>query len=293
MKSGFHRGWLSYKGGWIAVLSGLAGLAVYFGVYNFLDPRGTVNCYQRVIESLDDIGIVIGVFVTLFGAGFAFQNRNKLLSIIVSSHKFPNSGRKFNQSKEKVKVLILPISNNFKNLVSEWLIYYLEPNEVHFLLSKDEDTLDKARKIVRTFENLPKNKGTKRKPTVFKFNIDFYPKNILSEGFVFGRNNCNFSDLNAVRKRVMEVYKTCTGKIDKGDFELKNIFFDTTNGRVITSLGGFIVAEETGISSIYVNPSGVENLITKDKDGKEKKTPIIKHYTNEKEAKIIFVSDHS
>ena len=211
-------------------------LYVFLGIIGFfvvaLIPWFSL-CYisETFIVKLDQAGILLGYFLSCLSVviGVYAWIRRKDIKKWFSRSKFQNVGEPFDVPEKNVEAIIIPVSPHKEQ--PEWILRWLKPKHVSFLYSAKSQAT--AEELANEFSRPP-------------FNIEFYPNAKDIELGKYMIENVDKPELSKI-----QVQMFIARLIDMG-IAANKIFIDTTAGTVPMSIGAFQMAEEMGISSIYV-----------------------------------------
>lgn len=194
--------------------------ATYFG--KSIEPLSK-QIYSTIIIS-EFLKTTIEISILIFG----FIKRKAILNWIVSrlrARDFKGTGENFDHIEKRVRGIVIPVSRREQ---PEWIIRHLRPECVAFLyteLSKDD-----ALELTREFASDVKFYHTARQ---------------IEEMIDMIKNPDDPLESKNLSKKFIQWFK------NEGIDE-KNIFIDTTGGKVPMSIGAFQAAEEMNVSSIYI-----------------------------------------
>lgn len=224
-----------------AAIAGLIYLiAIHFG--HSLEPfskkiYSTIIVTEYVITAFEISIIVVGIF-----------KRNAIMNWIAGHLKtrdFKGTGENFDYIEKRVRGIVIPVSRKEQ---PEWIIRHLKPEYVAFLytdLSKEY-----ALELTREFSD------------VVKF---YHTAKQIEEKLDMIKNPDDPLESKNVAKKFIQWLK-------KEGINEKNIFIDTTGGKVPMSIGAFQAAEEMNVSSIYI--VGKDRGIIRNPEIKEHGEPI-------------------
>lgn len=161
------------------------------------------------------------------------------------SKNFLGTGENFDDISQKVRGIIIPVSRRQQ---PEWIIRHLKPEYVAFLYT--ERSKKDALELTLEFGN--------------KVHFIHTAKEIEA-GIDMIKNPNDPLEVKQLTKKFIS-------KLLKLDIDKRNIFVDTTGGKVPMSIGAFQAAEESGVSSLYI--IGTNQDIISDPTVKEQGKPI-------------------
>ena len=150
---------------------------------------------------------------------------------------------------ENVEAAVIPVSPRKEQ--PEWILRWLKPKHVSFLYSEKSQKM--AKELADEFSHPP-------------FNIEFYPN---AKDIELGKYMVESADKPELSKGQVQVL---INRFLDLEIPTDKIFIDTTAGTVPMSIGAFQMAEEMGVSSIYV--VGTQNRFIKDPKKRSHGNPV-------------------
>jgi hypothetical protein len=208
---------------------------------------------EAIFQRLDRGATAMGFFVTCLTISLAtvgWFRRQDLRRWLRHSH-FESVGAPFKIPEEKVDSIVIPVSRREQ---PEWILKWLKPNYASFIYTGQSraDAVQLAKDFAES--------------------TTFFPS---VEDIEEGLYQLNHPDDPEESKRLVTEF--LHRFLNRGT-RLREIFVDTTGGKVPMSIGAFQAAEEMGVSSIYV--VGTAN-------------GLIRNPQDRNDGQPVFMSDHS
>ncbi|MCX7991562.1 MAG: hypothetical protein N2999_05975 [Proteobacteria bacterium] len=190
---------------------------------------------EAVKTSLEISGIILGVV-------YRKDIKNWLYKAF--SHRYESTGDDFPFFDNRVEAIIIPVSRIQQ---PEWIINFIKPKYVSFVYTTSNESKNAVKELIRKFRD--------------KVKFEFAEQDVDDEKFII-------KDPDDPKKTKLLVKHYIAEYIKRG-IDKKNIFVDTTGGKVPMSIGAFQAAEEMGVSSIYLVGKGERGLINDPSQRKE------------------------
>ena len=215
---------------------------VIFIVLVFILPRMVHFLPESWFPSMHHVGIVseyiktaielTAIIITLF----KWKDIRRWFIRKFRHKEFEGTGDEFPVSEERVHGIVIPISR-FEQ--PAWIIHHLRPRHAALLYTNFHQSRDAAVELIRTFSG----------QVLFNLTEDDIKNN---------KDIITDAEDPIITKEL--THRAIRHMLALG-LNSKNIFVDTTGGRVPMSIGAFQAAEEAGVSSIYIVGRGERGLI--------------------------------
>ncbi|MFH1982995.1 MAG: hypothetical protein ABIL58_14230 [Pseudomonadota bacterium] len=244
----FRRWWT-----WFILFIMFSLVFIHIDMQYLAERTPTEGYFRLLIAATNELSGLLGLLVLVFSGAMAAANHGAIRRFFRSG--VYRIGGAFNQS---VDAIVIPLSENQKNFLPEWLINRTRPKMVRFLVSKESQL-----QIDRVARNLTPeaHAGLEYRPRPTEGN-DVEDVDIVK-----------FEEMASCKKRAREYLKKLL-KI----YPSQRIFVDISGGRVTTSLALFQAAEEEGVSTIYAYKEGGGFITLED-------------VQNSKACAIVYISD--
>lgn len=221
----------------------------------FLGLWGASTLYCRWVEQLTFANTVVGYLwycATIALALVVWMKRFEIRRWFRKTH-FEHVGELFDVREENVTAVVIPVSRREQ---PEWIIRWLRPRYIALLYT--EKTMLEAKNLLLDFSS---------------DDMQFIPNQMSIDNKEYMLDN---PDDPKEARRLAKIF--IQQFIAKG-VPLRQIFVDTTGGKVPMSIGAFQAAEEMNVSSVYIS-GNLPNGHIEDPKIREQGRPI-------------FISDHT
>jgi hypothetical protein len=196
---------------------------------------------ESFVQRLDRGATTFGFLLTCLTVGLAtvgwFLRQD--LRRWLRRTRFEDVGAPFAVPEREVLAVVIPVS---QHQPPEWILRHLQPRFVSFLYT--EQRRDVAAKLAEQFAG----------------SVEFFPSlEQIKEGSL---QLNNVDDPNESKRLVKQFLQ----RFVRNGVERRQLFVDTTGGKVPMSIGAFLAAEEMDVSSIYIVGivnGRIENVLNK------------------------------